>query len=783
MVRKTAVRFILCLMTVFLIQSVLCFAESTESTGSKVAAIYETTDLHPVFEGDFQQVLEYANSNNAGKMIVLRSDVIMRESFAVRPLGDVAASIVIDGDVTVDLNGAFLTQISGSYVNENPLFIVPQGSSLVIKDSSDKGSGLINGVQFAVWVQGGSLTVDGGKIMAQSGALADFDSCELPVKITDGGYFCMNGGNIDFSGELTDGRTYADVSGAVYVTHGSTALINDGKIFGSIICEDESDVSVHGGTFSTDVSQYLSVVYESVEQDGMFVVSRKTPEVFASYNGEAVEAVLEEVFNKTGDRVEKYIITAKTSTLYRENTAVDISQVLQLIDDYEEARVPELEIQTDAITVLVRRETVRAMADGIGDKKVYFVSETDDGANDRAILKNARRRVKYSFADGDGNEVNTTGDFDVVISYVPEKIGDVINVYSAKGSALTRKMFDFSNDRIKYTTNKAETVLISDGYGMEILGKALDLQGTISMVCYAMPENLDINSVKMLFWISPQVEYTEKTAERIVSSSGKTANGYKFEYKNIASKDMNKEIYARLMAVGPSGEVIYSDVPHEGYSVRKYAQNMMKNEQLKPLLIKMLNYGAAAQEYFGSEEEMANSGLAAGERAIDFTKIYKSESQTIEENGGYGKSSARIIGKTLLLDGDISIKYYTDWENESGYDEAGILFWSENEFNSISNHVIGTESYKTAYFENNDSYRVYAYSNIVSSAMNEQIYARIYVRYGNEYKYSDIDSYSVRDYAANQLAKNSDEKLVKLLRTLMLYGEEAERYFKVETAE
>lgn len=241
---------------------------------------------------------------------------------------------------------------------------------------------------------------------------------------------------------------------------------------------------------------------------------------------------------------------------------------------------------------------------------------------------------------------------------------------------------------------------------------------------------------------------------------------------------MGKTVYARLRARDMYGNVYLSDPPSEGYSVVKYAENMLGNEKLHTLLVKMLNYGAAAQEYFGSEYPLVNSILTEGEKAVDYTQVYKSLARTIAEGGAgdtANTANAAIRGKALVLDGDISINYYT--EAYESADEMGILFWTENAFRATDSHVFGTHSSMTNNFFESGGYKVFTYGNIVSSAMNKQVYARVYTRRGNEYKYGDIDSYSVRDYAAGKLSKGADEKLTRLLRTMMLYGTAAEEYF------
>lgn len=316
-----------------------------------------------------------------------------------------------------------------------------------------------------------------------------------------------------------------------------------------------------------------------------------------------------------------------------------------------------------------------------------------------------------------------------------------------------------------------------DATALQILGHSLDLQGTISLVFYAEIKGFDSESAQMLFWDEPQEDYSEETADRIVDCCGKDANGYKFEYKNISSRDMGKTVYARLKAWDEFQNPYLSDPPTEGYSVVQYARNMLDDEKLHTLLVRMLNYGAAAQEYFGSEYPLANSFLEEREKAVDYTQTYKSRAQTIFEDGE-NAANAAIRGKTLVLDGDISINYYV--ESYENADETGLLFWTENAYRATDSHVFGTQSSLTNSFSESGGYRVFTYGNIVSSAMNKQIYARIYTRRGNEYKYGAVDCYSVRDYAAGKLLKGDDEKLTRLLRTMMLYGTAAEEYFGAE---
>lgn len=410
------------------------------------------------------------------------------------------------------------------------------------------------------------------------------------------------------------------------------------------------------------------------------------------------------------------------------------------------------------------------------DGDVYFTAEkTTVGDSVLKIINTAKEEVKYGFCAGDDQNIITNAEILAEIPYYARTSEKNIRVCFMNGSSYTAaESVKYDGAAVSFDAPSSADVVVTEGSSVAIQGNALDLKGSISLVFYARLDDVDAASAKMLFWTAPQTEYTEATAERTVETSGKTSQGYKFEYKNIASKDMNTKVYARICAVGKDGKKIYGEEPKSGYGITDYAKNMMKDEKLKPLLVTMLNYGAAAQEYFGSEDEPVNRILADADRAVDGTKIYDNRAETIEE--GTAKCASEIKGKTLTLDGDISINYYTSYKDADNL-EYGMLFWTERAFKATDEHIAGTESYRNTDYETNGGYIVFSYKNIVSSAMNDRIYARLYVRSGNSYTYGDIDSYSVGDYAASKISKGGDAKLGKLLRTLMLYGEEAEKYF------
>ncbi len=730
-----------------------------------------------LYEGSFNDAVEYLNYSRFGGGIVLCKDIQLSRGITLQPVIGNPSYILIEGDVTLDLNGQFITQLAGSNFSDKPAIIVPKDSTLTITDTSKSEKGVINGVQYAVGIWGGKLVLDKGIVKAQSPASVAPDYYEQPVQVINGGSITMNGGLILYSGVLDDGRQYLENSCAVYADDTGVVTINGGTIDGKIHIENDENLYINGGTFGFDVSALLSNAYKVSEKKGMYTVEKILPVVTGEANSKSVDVTVKADCNDIGATVTKYTISVVSNVGDIKQLKLEISDVIKSAYEFGFDNIPEVELVTDFASVTLDENDIRAMYGNSFNKKTYFVIEKNLLLADEIYekLSGAKYGISAKLVDESGAIVSKNTKPDLKITHYATN--ESVQLYSISGSSMLSKTMVLEADGILCEISNDESLVVSEGTALMITGRTLDLQGTISMIFYASLDGVSSSDAKMLFWEDEQTEYTEATADRIVSYSGKDSNGYRFKYENISSKDMSKKIYARLMAKDMYGNIVYSKVPDSGYSVVSYAENMMKNQKLKPLLVKMLNYGTAAQEYFTTEYMLANSILTEAERVVDLTKVYRSQASTITEDTANGKCKSHIAGKTLILEGDISINYYV--LSDEKVDEVGILFWNEDVYEATNAHVVGTQSRAARTYTSNGRYKVFSYDNIVSRQMFEPIYARVYTRTGNVYKYGDIDKYSVKDYAANQIEKNDDRGLVKLLRCLLLYGDEAEKYFRL----
>ena len=153
-----------------------------------------------------------------------------------------------------------------------------------------------------------------------------------------------------------------------------------------------------------------------------------------------------------------------------------------------------------------------------------------------------------------------------------------------------------------------------------------------------VPENTANAAVKVT--VADQTETHELTAP---NSKGL----YKVSV-NVAAAQMTEEITLQLVADGTE----YAPV---SYSIREYADHILKgnySDDVKTMVKYMLNYGAAAQTYFGVQtENLANAGYK-----MDYAAQYPAEYPELAVEGQL--DGVRLYGASLVMDSKVAVRYY-----------------------------------------------------------------------------------------------------------------------------
>ncbi len=149
--------------------------------------------------------------------------------------------------------------------------------------------------------------------------------------------------------------------------------------------------------------------------------------------------------------------------------------------------------------------------------------------------------------------------------------------------------------------------------------------------------------------------------------------------------------------------------------------------------------------------------------------------------------SVDIVAQNLEFANNIYIKYavkVTGVEDPSA-DQFGLLYWTEphdtyekgteklSENSSVTGTVLGESCY------------IFTYKDLAAKQMADDIYARAYIEVDGNIYYSDVQKYSILQYAYNMLGITSEptekESLKTLLRDMLQYGASAQLNFNYRT--
>ncbi|MEA5026301.1 MAG: Ig-like domain-containing protein [Erysipelotrichaceae bacterium] len=325
---------------------------------------------------------------------------------------------------------------------------------------------------------------------------------------------------------------------------------------------------------------------------------------------------------------------------------------------------------------------------------------------------------------------------------------------------------------------------------VEILKKTLMLEGAISIAYLTDVQHMDnVVQYGVLFWNTAADEYLYNTQTDIDTAGdettydGKTA--YLFKYGNIAAKEMNDTVRCRTFAQMQDGSYVYGPVIE--YSVVTYAMNKINDStvgsKLKTLLIRMLNYGAAAQVYFNYRTDaLANNQLSSSQKSISSVSLTSASAVLTDDLTK--QTDYSIAKKTLILEGAISISYLVTKPEilSTDIEEFGQLFWTQTEYNEASvhdyDHAGSRTITKSETTLGSTAYYTMSLNNIAAKMMRDRYYTRVYVKYTDgSYAYSDIITYSISDYAASILKSTSSSNMRNLLNAMISYGDAAKTYF------
>ena len=285
------------------------------------------------------------------------------------------------------------------------------------------------------------------------------------------------------------------------------------------------------------------------------------------------------------------------------------------------------------------------------------------------------------------------------------------------------------------------------------------------------------------------ITFNERLTDGTIDDAVDVIPGYVFggekymvHTNGIPAKNLGDAVYFKVYARLADGSYVYSDVA--GYHAVAYANTVLNDAnssaKAKALVVAMLNYGAAAQEYFGYKtDSLMNAALTAEQQALvsaydsamvqDVVKADAVKVGSFVMNGGYSK-----IWPTVSFEGAFSINYY--FTPDKTVDAAPIMYyWDAAAYASVD--VLTPENATGVLTMTQAGDHWYAaVDGIVAKAIDETVYvAGCYTGEGISYP-SGVIAYSLGNYCKS-VAANGNE----LGAATAVYGYYAKAFFSSNT--
>jgi len=312
----------------------------------------------------------------------------------------------------------------------------------------------------------------------------------------------------------------------------------------------------------------------------------------------------------------------------------------------------------------------------------------------------------------------------------------------------------------------------------------LEFKDMVTVNAFYTAENTqDVVEMGMITYSEQVSQWSVETAEHVIpGATYDEASGRYFSgSQGINAKYLGDTVYLAVYAKLSDGTYAYSKLA--GYSPITYANNQLKNStdvKLKQLVAAMLNYGAAAQAYFGyNTDTLANAGLTEEQQALpeafrdemagSVSAVAADKQGIFANNKGFSKRNPAVS-----FEGAFSINYFFT----PGYapvDGITLYYWNEADFDAVD--VLTAENATgalTMTAEADGQYRG-DMAGIAAKNIDRAIYVAAVYSDGTTTWTSGVLGYSIGAYCRSLATKGGT--IADLAMATAVYGYHAKQYF------
>lgn len=298
-------------------------------------------------------------------------------------------------------------------------------------------------------------------------------------------------------------------------------------------------------------------------------------------------------------------------------------------------------------------------------------------------------------------------------------------------------------------------------------------------VYFTLSDPVDVLELGLITFDSRLTDGTIDNAVEVIPGYVDSGSGFMVHSNGIPAKNLGDALYFKVYAKLSDGSYVYSDVA--GYHAVAYAKTVLNSSDSDPkakaLVVAMLNYGAAAQVYFGYKTDMLmNASLTAEQQALvqvydgsmvaDVVKADPSKAGFFIMDGGYSK-----IWPTVSFEGAFSINFYFA-PNKTVDASPTFYYWDAETYAAVDVLTPANATGVLTMAQDGANYSA-AVEGIVAKSIDETVYvAGVYTSDGVSYP-TDIIAYSLGNYCKN-IAANGEA----FGAATAVYGYYAKTYFE-----
>ena len=321
---------------------------------------------------------------------------------------------------------------------------------------------------------------------------------------------------------------------------------------------------------------------------------------------------------------------------------------------------------------------------------------------------------------------------------------------------------------------------VSDAPEISVGGASLAFKEEIYYNVYfqvSNPDNVAIEELGLVTWTS-DVDGTVSNGEYVLNNVVLEGNYFKARSQAITAKHMAEELYFKVYAKLANGEYVYTDLLH--YSAKTYAANKLKDEKasdsLKALCVALMNYGAAAQEFFSYKtEELMNANLTDAQKALvenysaamipALVKPETSKVAGLSANGGFSS-----MYPSVNFGGAFGINYIFTPDNAVDGDMK-LYVWTAADYAKADELTLDNASQVLTMEGTSSGVYSARLTGIAAKNVGDTVYAcGVYESNGVVYR-TGVLAYSVGEYCRNMAQRtDSVEALAKATAVYTYYA-------------